>query len=249
MSQAALAPVAAAATDVGRVRRGNEDAYLVAPPVYATADGMGGHRGGAEAAGLAVQTLASRALDLAATDGEALAEALAEANRAILRAADEDDALRGMATTCTAALVRGRVAHIAHVGDSRAYLLRGGRLAQLTDDHGIVAQLVRQGQLSPEAAAVHPGRSIVYRALGTEPDVEVDTIEVVLEAGDRLLLCSDGLSTMLADGEIAAVLREVADTGLAVEALVARANEAGGADNITAVLVDVRGEAQREDLP
>jgi PPM family protein phosphatase len=246
MSTTALALVAAAATDVGRVRRGNEDAYLVEPPIYAIADGMGGHRGGAEAAGLAVRTLASRAPDLASADAGALVEALVEANRAILLAADENDALRGMATTCTAALVRGRVARIAHVGDSRAYLLRGGRLAQLTEDHSVVAQLVREGRLSLEAAAVHPGRSVVYRALGTEPDVAVDTIEVVLDAGDRLLLCSDGLSTMLADGEIAAVLREVADAGLAVEALVARANEAGGADNITAVLVDVHGETQRE---
>ncbi len=249
MSTTTPALVAAAATDVGRVRHDNEDAYLVAPPVYAIADGMGGHRGGAEAAGLAMRTLAGRAPDLAVADGEALVDALVDANRAILLAADEDDALRGMATTCTAALVRGRLAHIAHVGDSRAYLLRGGHLAQLTDDHSVVAQLVREGRLSSEAAAIHPGRSVVYRALGTERDVEVDTLDVVLDAGDRLLLCSDGLSNMLADAEISAVLRAVAETGLAVEALVARANAAGGADNITAVLVDVQGGTKQGDAP
>lgn len=247
MSPLSLVLVAAARTDVGRVRSGNEDAYLVKHPVYAIADGMGGHRGGAEAAGLAMRTLASRASDLASADREALVEALVDANRAILLAADEDDALRGMAATCTAALVRGRVALIAHVGDSRAYLLRGGRLAQLTDDHSVVAQLVREGRLSPEAAAIHPGRSVVYRALGTERDVDVDTLDVVLEAGDRLLLCSDGLSNMLTNGEIAAVLRAVAETGPAVEALVARANAAGGADNITAVLVDVHGGTKQGD--
>ena len=246
MSTTILALVAAAATDMGRVRRGNEDAYLVAPPVYAIADGMGGHRGGAEAAQIAIRTLASRVPDLASTDGGALVAAVEAANQGIVFAAAEDDALRGMATTCTAALVRGRVARIAHVGDSRAYLLRGGRLAQLTDDHSVVAQLVRQGMLSREEAAVHPGRSVVFRALGTEPDVEVDTIDVVLDAGDRLLLCSDGLTSMLDDAQIAAVLREVGDTGLAVEALVARANAAGGADNITVVLVDVRKDSKRD---
>jgi serine/threonine protein phosphatase PrpC len=234
---------AAAATDVGRVRRGNEDAYLVAPPVYAIADGMGGHRGGAQAAGLAVQVLARRVPALATADGEALAEVLAEANLAILRAGEADDALRGMATTCTAALARGRGAHIVHVGDSRAYLFRRGGLAQLTDDHSVVAQLVRDGQLSPEDAAIHPGRSVVYRALGTEPDLEVDVLDVDLEARDRLLLCSDGLTGMVGDAQIAAVLGEVADPQRAVERLVALANAAGGTDNITLVLVDVLGES------
>jgi serine/threonine protein phosphatase PrpC len=241
--------VAAAASDIGRVRRGNEDAFLVAPPVYAIADGMGGHRGGAVAAQLAVRILASQASDLASADGEALAEALSVANRAIVLAAEEDDALRGMATTCTAALVRGRVARIAHVGDSRAYLLHDGRLAQLTDDHSVVAQLVREGHLSLQDAAVHPGRSVIFRALGTEPDVEVDTIEIILGADDRLLLCSDGLTGSLADAEIAAILREVTDTEMAVEVLVARANAAGGGDNITVVLVDLREETKRRLPP
>ncbi len=249
MSTSILALVAAAATDVGRVRRGNEDAYLVAPPVYAIADGMGGHRGGAEAAQLAMRTLASRVPELASADGEALVEAVAAANRDIVLAAEEDDALRGMATTCTAALVRGSVARIAHVGDSRAYLLRGGRLMQLTDDHSVVAQLVRQGMLSPEEAAVHPGRSVVFRALGTEPDIEVDAIDVVLAADDRLLLCSDGLTGMLGDAEVADILREVVDTGPAVEALVAAANAAGGTDNITVILVDVHSKTKQELAP
>ena len=249
MTTTILALTAAAASDIGRVRRGNEDAFLVAPPVYAIADGMGGHRGGAVAAQLAVRILASHASDLAGGDGEALAQALTEANRAILAAADEDDALRGMATTCTVALVRGRVARIAHVGDSRAYLLHEGRLVQLTDDHSVVAQLVREGHLSPQDAAVHPGRSVIFRALGTEPDVEVDTIEVILDVDDRLLLCSDGLTGSLGDAEIAAILRDVADTEMATGVLVARANAAGGSDNITVVLVDVRAETKRGLAP
>jgi PPM family protein phosphatase len=249
VSTTILTLVAAAATDAGRVRRGNEDAFLMAPPVYAIADGMGGHRGGAEAAQLAIRTLASRVPDLASAEGDALVEAVAAANRAILAVADEDDALRGMATTCTAAIVRGRVARIAHVGDSRAYLLHEGRLAQLTDDHSLVAELVREGRLSPEEAAVHPGRSVVFRALGSMPDVEVDTLEVVLDADDRLLLCSDGLTSMLGDPVIATVLRDVADTRTAVASLVTRANAAGGTDNITVVLVDVRSETRREPPP
>ncbi len=226
------------------MRGGNEDAYLVAPPVYAIADGIGGHRGGADAARIAMRTLARRAPDLATADGEALAGAIAEANGAILRDAEDDEGLRGMATTCTAALVRGRVARIAHVGDTRAYLWHDGRLAQLTDDHSVVAQLVREGQISPEEAAVHPRRNVIFRALGIAPDLEIDTVEVVLDADDRLLLCSDGLFNMTDDAAIAAVLRDIADTGEAVEILLAGANAAGGLDNITVVLVDVHAETR-----
>jgi protein phosphatase len=244
VSTTVLALAAFAATDAGRVRRGNEDAHLVAPPLYAIADGMGGHRGGAEAARLAMTTLARHAPALIDAGGEELVEALVDANRVILRAGDEDDALRGMATTCTAALVRGRVARIAHVGDSRAYLWRGGRLAQLTDDHSVVAQLVRQGHLTADEAAVHPGRNVIFRALGTAPDLDVDTVEAVLDAGDRLLLCSDGLTNMAADAAIASILGEVFDTRAAVDALVAYANAAGGTDNISVVLVDVRSETR-----
>lgn len=231
---------AAGATDRGRVRPANEDAFAIAPPIYVVADGMGGHRGGEVAARLAVTTITLRESELAAADGDALAAALREANRIILDAAGEDDALRGMATTCTAALVRGRVARIAHVGDSRGYLFRDGRLAQLTEDHSVVAQLVREGYLSPEEAAHHPRRNVILRALGHLPDLEVDSVEVVLDAGDRILLCSDGLTNELDDGAIEAVLAVDADPQAAADRLVGLANSAGGADNVTVVVIDVR---------
>jgi protein phosphatase len=155
---------AAGATDRGRVRPTNADAFAVAPPLYVVADGMGGHRGGEVAARLAVATMALRAPELAAADGDALAAALREANRIILDAAGEDDALRGMATTCTAALVRGRVARIAHVGDSRAYLWRPA----LTADRGPQRRRRAGAQgLSPEWAAHHPRRNVILRALGS----------------------------------------------------------------------------------
>lgn len=240
MSTKLITITAAGATDRGRVRPTNEDAFAVAPPLYVVADGMGGHRGGEVAARLAVTTIALRAPELAAADGDALAASLREANRIILDAAGEDDALRGMATTCTAALVRGRVARIAHVGDSRAYLCRAGTLTQLTADHSVVAQLVREGYLSPEEAAHHPRRNVILRALGHVPDLDVDTVEVVLDAGDRLLLCSDGLTNELDDGEIADVLGADADAQAAADRLVGLANSAGGADNVTVVVIDVR---------
>jgi PPM family protein phosphatase len=230
---------AGAATDTGRVRTGNEDAFLVAPPVYVVADGMGGHRGGEVASRIVVDMLRASAADLDAHDGEALDDAVRAAGRAILHAADADAALRGMATTCTAMLVHGRVARIAHVGDSRAYLWRRGHLVQLTDDHSVVALLVREGGLSPAEAAVHPARNVVFRALGHDPDVEVDAVEASLGTGDRLLLCSDGLSNMVDDATIETVLREVPGAQPAADELVALANAAGGADNVTVVIVDV----------
>jgi PPM family protein phosphatase len=234
---------AGAATDTGRVRAGNEDAYLVAAPVFAVADGMGGHRGGEVASRIAVEELRGRVAALAAAaDGEALDEAVREAGRAILRAADADAAMRGMATTCTVALVRGGTARVAHVGDSRAYRWRDGRVVQLTEDHSVVALLVREGSLSAEEAAVHPARNVVFRALGLDPDVEVDAVEALLLAGDRLLLCSDGLTNMIDDDEIERVLGSVEGAQAAAEVLVGMANAAGGTDNITVVVVDVPGE-------
>ena len=229
-----------AATDPGMVRAGNEDAYLVAPPLYVVADGMGGHRAGEVAARLAVTALSTRGPDIAAGGAEALLDAMREANGIILRSSQEDDRLRGMATTCTAAIVRGRVARIAHVGDSRAYLFHEGRLSQLTDDHSVVAQLVREGYLTPDEAAVHPRRNVIMRALGSIEDVEIDTTEAILDAGDRLLLCSDGLTNCLNDSAIAALLGDGRDAQSTAARLVERANAAGGPDNITVVIVDVR---------
>ena len=240
MSTKILTISAGAATDPGMVRPGNEDAFLVSPPLYVVADGMGGHRAGEVAARLAVTTLSTRTPDIAARGQDALLEALHEANGIILRSSNEDERLRGMATTCTAALVRGRVARIAHVGDSRAYLFHEGRLSQLTDDHSVVAQLVREGYLTPEEAAVHPRRNVIMRALGSIDDVEIDASEAILDAGDRLVLCSDGLTNCLDDPTIARVLGDGRDAQSAAERLVERANAAGGPDNITVVVIDVR---------
>jgi len=229
-------------TDVGKKRTNNEDAFLVRPDrdLYVVADGMGGHRAGEVAARLAVTTLSTRAPEIALGDADTLVEALQEANSIILRASQEDERLRGMATTCTAALVRGRVARIAHVGDSRAYHFHEGRLTQVTDDHSVVAQLVREGYLTPQEAAVHPRRNVIMRALGSIEDVEIDTAEAILDAGDRLLLCSDGLTNCLDDAAIASLLGEGRDARSTAERLVERANAAGGPDNITVVIVDVR---------
>lgn len=240
MSTKILTINAGAATDAGMVRAGNEDAFLVAPPLYVVADGMGGHRAGEVAARLAVTTLSTRTPEIASGGLDALLDAMDEANGIILRSSQEDERLRGMATTCTAAVVRGRVARIAHVGDSRAYLFHEGLLTQLTDDHSVVAQLVREGYLTPDEAAVHPRRNVIMRALGSVDDVEVDTAEAILDAGDRLLLCSDGLTNCLNDGTISALLGDGRDAQAAAERLVERANAAGGQDNITVVLVDVR---------
>ncbi|HET7677316.1 MAG TPA: Stp1/IreP family PP2C-type Ser/Thr phosphatase [Candidatus Limnocylindrales bacterium] len=231
-------------TDAGRVRDGNEDRYLVRPPLFAVADGMGGHRAGEVAAGIAIEALAdhlaSRLDDASGgIDGEALTAALELANRRIFERAEGDGEKRGMATTCTAALVVGHEAWLAHVGDSRAYLYRDGALRQLTEDHSIVGSMVRERILTPEAAARHPRRHVVLRALGHRDDVEVDVQEIELHDGDRLLLCTDGLNSMLESSAIAEVLGSLVAAEAAADGLVAAANAAGGEDNVTVLVVDV----------
>jgi len=229
-----------AATDPGRKRRRNEDAYVCDPPLFAVADGMGGAQAGEIASSLAAAALRERG------DGDAGGEArvvelIREANRRVHQRALDDETASGMGTTITVALFQqeGTVA-IGHVGDSRAYLLRDGSLEQLTEDHSLVAELVRRGELSPEEAEVHPQRSVITRALGTDPDVDVDAFSLRTQAGDLFLLCSDGLSTMV-DGEtIAALLtRHRHDLRAAARALIKEANDRGGDDNITAVLFEV----------
>jgi len=226
----------AARTDPGRKRRENEDSFVWQPPLFAIADGMGGARAGEVASALAAGALEDAALH---GGGESrVIELIQEANRRVHERASTDAATSGMGTTMTVALVEddGRIT-IGHVGDSRAYLLRSGRLEQLTDDHSLVAELVRRGELSPQAAEVHPQRSVITRALGTDPDVDVDVFSVASQPGDVYLLCSDGLSDMVdadAIGEIVQAHRD--DLDGAVRALVQAANRAGGEDNITALL-------------
>jgi serine/threonine protein phosphatase PrpC len=234
-----------AGTDVGRLRSGNEDSHLRGRTVFAVADGLGGHQGGEVASAMAVEPLAAldgHAFADAREAAEALAEAIREANLAILRRARSDPELWGMGTTVTAAAVAGdRVLQLAHVGDSRAYLLRAGApLRQLTIDHTVVQEAVARGLLTRQQAAVHPQRGVVTRAVGLDPQVPVDLPEPLeLEPGDQVLLCSDGLTEVVDDEPIAAVLASQADGDDACSALIAAANQGGGPDNVTVVLLRV----------
>ena len=225
-------------SDPGRRRRRNEDAYVVSPPLFAVADGMGGAQAGELASRMAVEAMGEQA---GAPGEERVTTLIREANRRIFARSSEDAAASGMGTTMTAALVGDDgVVTIGHVGDSRAYLLREGRLEQLTEDHSLVAELVRTGKLSAEEAERHPQRSVITRALGTDPDVDVDTYTVDAQAGDLFLLCSDGLTTMVDDDEI---LRTVEgsrdDLEHAAQVLVRKANRGGGEDNITVVFFEL----------
>jgi serine/threonine protein phosphatase PrpC len=234
-----------AGSDVGRARSGNEDSYFCGRAVFAVADGLGGHQGGEVASAAAVAPLAAldgRDLATPTEAAEALAAAIQEANSGILERAAGDPSLWGMGTTMTAAAVTadGHL-QLAHVGDSRAYLLRDGALEQLTTDHTVVAELVRRGRLTPELAAIHPERSILTRAVGLDPRVPVDTPDPLdLRPGDQYLLCSDGLTEAVPDATIAELLSAgVAGGEETCRSLIDAANEAGGPDNITVVLVRV----------
>lgn len=232
-------------TDVGRQRSGNEDSHYEAPPLFVVADGMGGARSGEVAAQMAVDVFAQAGETTGSA--EALLERLVkEANRRIHELAQRDAAHAGMGCTLTSALVGDGEVTIGHVGDSRAYRLRDDRLEQLTRDHSLVEELVRQGKLTAEEAEVHPQRSIITRALGPEPDVEVDAFTFPARPGDVYLLCSDGLTGMVSDDDIAEILRSHDSLAEAAQALIDAANANGGRDNITVVLFRL-GEDEDED--
>jgi len=221
-------------TDTGRQRNANEDAYFARPPVFAVADGMGGAQAGEVAARLAAESF--DAVQRGEESPEAYLRAIANtANARIHRLAQADSARSGMGTTLTAALVEGDEVGLAHVGDSRAYVFRDRELKLLTSDHSLVEELRRQGRLTDEQAEDHPQRSIITRALGPEREVEIDTMTYRARPGDVYLLCSDGLTTMLREDQIAAALAEADDLDQAVSRLVREANAAGGRDNITVV--------------
>jgi PPM family protein phosphatase len=230
-----------AGTDLGRTRSGNEDSYFCGRTVFAVADGLGGHQGGEVASAAAVEPLAAldgRDFATPAEAAEALAGAIAEANSAILERAAADPSLWGMGTTVTAAAVAGDLLQLAHVGDSRAYLLRDGTLDQRTTDHTVVGELVRRGRLTPAQAAIHPERSILTRAVGLDPRIPVDTPDPIdLHPGDQVLLCSDGLTEAVRDPQITEILSTQPDGNAACTALIDAANNAGGPDNITVVLL------------
>jgi PPM family protein phosphatase len=223
-----------AASDIGQVREGNEDSYLVIAPLYAVADGMGGHRGGEVASNLALETVE----ELFTQGSGTLAEQVEQANRAVFERSQQDRSVSGMGTTLTAALIDGGRVHLAHVGDSRAYLFRGGELSLLTEDHTLVHKMVIEGEITEEEAETHPHRSILTRALGVDAAVQVDESDVDVAGGDRILLCSDGLTGMVSDEQIREILGRNPDPQPAVDELVKEANRAGGIDNITAVILD-----------
>ena len=234
-------------SDTGRKRRQNEDAYVCEPPLFAIADGMGGAQAGEVASGLAAAAFEEGAAAIHGEDG--VATLVRAANARIFERAVHDPTVAGMGTTATVAVVdesAGTVT-LAHVGESRAYRYRRGALEQLTTDHSLVGELVRSGRLTEDEAAVHPHRSVITRALGTDADVEVDTLTVEVVPGDLVLLCSDGLSAMVRDEEIARVLEATgAAPREAGEALIAAANAAGGEDNVTVVLFELLSEALPE---
>ena len=230
-------------SDIGRVRSGNEDALLIGGNVFAVADGMGGHRGGEVASAAALDPL--RALDGRAFPSSdaamlALTEAVAAANATVSQRSYDDSELAGMGTTLTGVLVEGRDALLVHVGDSRAYLLRDGKFLQLTEDHTLVQALIDQGRITRDDVATHPHRSVITRAIGVADDVEIDSQRLTLHDGDRLVLCSDGLSGVVDDATIADVLRQHGPEE-APERLVELANAAGGPDNITVLVIAVDG--------
>jgi protein phosphatase len=236
-------------SDTGRQRDANEDSYLARPPVFAVADGMGGAQAGEVASRVAAESF--DAVERGNESPEAYLRAIAKtANARIHRLAQADSSRSGMGTTLTAALVEDDEVGLAHVGDSRAYLFRDGELKLLTSDHSLVEELRRQGRLTDEQAEDHPQRSIITRALGPEREVEVDTMTYRARPGDVYLLCSDGLTTMMREDQIAAVLRDEPSLEAAADRLVREANQAGGRDNITVVafrLAEAVAPAERED--
>ncbi len=224
-------------TDTGRQRRANQDAYLARAPLFVVADGMGGAQAGEIASQTAIEVLSAGITSAGGSLEQRLSQAVQQANAQIHSLSVADDERAGMGTTVTAAYIGEDAVTLVHVGDSRCYRWRDEALERLTDDHSLVEEMVRQGQLTPEQAADHPQRSIITRALGPEAVVTPDSQTVGARDGDLLLLCSDGLTTMISDDEIAAVLAADQPLRAAAKALIALANEAGGRDNITVVLL------------
>jgi PPM family protein phosphatase len=238
------------ATHAGKVRANNEDALLVGEgrdeTLFVVADGIGGFEAGEVASRIAVDVLKELA------PGASFEAAISEANRRILAAGRGDERLSGMGTTVVAVRFGGTrdepVAQVAHVGDSRAYLLRGGSLRPVTEDHSLVAELVRSGDLTRDQAAEHPQKNLITRALGADEEVEVDTAVLPVEAGDRFLLCSDGLSDMIPETRVGEILAEApGDPEKPARSLVSAALDAGGADNVTVIVVDVKAETAPQE--
>jgi protein phosphatase len=224
-----------AKSDIGRARERNEDSFIIRAPLFAVADGMGGHRGGDVASAMALETL--QEVDAGSQPG-ALIEKVKLANGRVLERGEADRDLQGMGTTLTAVLADGDKAHLVHIGDSRAYLLREGEFRQVTRDHTLVQRMVDEGRLTRDEADHHPQRSILTRALGVEAEAEPDPITLDLLPGDRLMLCTDGLTGMVDEERIREVLESERDPQQACDRLIDEANAAGGEDNITVIVLD-----------
>jgi PPM family protein phosphatase len=240
----------AGASDTGRKRRRNEDSYVIAPPLFAVADGMGGAQAGEIASRLAAAALEDT--DPGSKSGPERVESLIqEANRRVHERAIADPATSGMGTTMTVALVEGTNVTFGHVGDSRAYRYRDGSIEQITEDHSLVNELLKSGKLSPEEADTHPQRSVITRAVGTDPDVDVDSFTIAAEVGDVFLICSDGLTDMVDDEDIRSVLEKFHnDLDRATKSLVSAANRGGGEDNITVVAFEIAEDgAETAQMP
>jgi serine/threonine protein phosphatase PrpC len=222
-------------TDTGRQRRDNEDSAFARAPLFVVADGMGGAQAGEVASQLAVEAFEDELSGDGSTE-QRLARRAQDANRRIYEISSTEHERAGMGTTLTAVYVDESNLAVAHVGDSRAYLFRDGELGRMTQDHTLVDALIRAGKLTEEQAAEHPQRSVITRALGVDPEVEVDTWSYPARAGDVVLLCSDGLTSMISEEQIARILADETDLDRAAERLIADANEAGGRDNITVIL-------------
>lgn len=226
-------------TDIGYVRDHNEDSLIIIPPLFAVADGMGGHEAGEIASEITVNTLAE--LAPSHLDAEGLTAAVEAANYNVMKAPRQGIGRDGMGTTLTAAMLEGERLLIAQVGDSRAYLLHKGHLQQITRDHSLMADLIEASQITPEEARVHPNRSVITRAIGSDIHMRPDIYELNVDAGDRILLCSDGLSSMISNNAIESIMRRQSDAQHCADELVTAALENGGADNVTVVVADVPG--------
>ena len=226
-------------TDIGYVRDHNEDSLIIIPPLFAVADGMGGHEAGEIASEITVNTLAE--LAPSHLDAEGLTAAVEAANYNVMKAPRQGIGRDGMGTTLTAAMLEGERLLIAQVGDSRAYLLHKGHLQQITRDPSLMADLIEAGQITPEEARVHPNRSVITRAIGSDIHMRPDIYELNVDAGDRILLCSDGLSSMISNNAIESIMRRQSDAQHCADELVTAALENGGADNVTVVVADVPG--------
>lgn len=236
-----------AATDIGRIRKINEDSYYNDPDhlgLFIVADGMGGHQAGEVASGMAVDTLSRVLRDTLAQNGTAaddmddiLRDAVVKTNRDIYTLATSEAGYNGMGTTVVVCVIRDGHAHIAHIGDSRAYLVRNGILKQLTTDHSLVQELLSKGRITEAEAVDHPRKNILTRALGTDPAVEVDTMRLRLEDGDALMLCTDGITNHVDTQELLEFIRDHSPEQACME-MIGRANSRGGFDNMTVLILE-----------